>query len=73
METYYAIVKNKLNGAKQYFGVSDFDEMYWTDDSEDAMRFATYDDAKKFSENTAFVIKNYVIEEIEYEFKNTLI
>mgnify|MGYP002718336432 CR=1 FL=1 len=44
METYYVIVKNKLNGSKQYFAISDFDEMYWTDDSEDAMWFATYDD-----------------------------
>lgn len=73
METYYVIVKNKLNGSKQYFAISDFDEMYWTDDLEDAMWFAPYEDAENFAQDTAFIIKDYVIEEIEYEFKNTLI
>lgn len=73
METYYVIIKNKLNGSKQYFAISDFGAMYWTNDSEDAMWFATYDDAENFAKYTAFIIKDYVIEEIECEFKNTLI
>lgn len=73
METYYVIIKNKSNGSKQYFSISDFDEMYWSNNSEDAMWFATYDDAKNFAKNTAHVIKYFMIEEIEYEFNNSLI
>ena len=62
---FYVIGYKKLNGEYLYFGVDDNGNKRWITNIIDAEWFNIEQDAKRFVDNSSFVVKDYEIITVE--------